>query len=138
MTVQATEFTALGGLVNAEAFWPDLSATKRTQMFASWVLEGEIKTADFAEDTQDAGTRAWVKVRWTEDVFQRMYGNPASNAADGEGSSGYTQGQIQMAADRAAAALAEWEALEDAEVEEETVTRLPLIGSRSTDILFRF
>lgn len=121
MTVQASAYTGLGGLVEAEVYWPDLSPTKRDQMFSAWITEGAAKAAEFngAEDeafAADAVTRAWVKVRYTAAIYQRMQGNPLTLAVEGKGSSGFSAAQIQMALEDKDAAQAEWDALVAADV----------------------
>jgi hypothetical protein len=134
MAVDAAEFTGVGGLLNTKALWPRVSTTEIGKKFAAWLADAETKVADFEAETQDAATRAWVKYRAWDDVYQIRLGNPASIAVDGRGSSGYTQGQIDAAKAERDAALLAFEAIEVEQVDA-GVPGIPR-GSRSVPIQF--
>lgn len=135
MAVQVEDFTAVGGLLNTKALWPRVTPTKIAQMFYAWLTDAVAKTSGFSAETKDMGTRAWVRFRAWDDVYQMRLGNPASVAVESRGSSGYTQGQIDAAkAERDAALLA----FEDVEAQQAPaiVARLP--GSIQSNIKFMF
>lgn len=125
MAVDAAEFTKKGGLLNTKALWPGVSTSEIAAKFAAWLEDGAARTADFTDATKDDGTRLVVRDRAWDDVYQIRLGNPASVSVDQEGSSGYTQGQIDAAREERDAARAEFAALLEAQPDDtpEPITR---------------
>ena len=111
MAVDVTEFTAAGGLFNTKALWPRVTPTQVTAKFTAWLADAETQVSGLAADLKDSATRAWVKYRAWDDVYQIRLGNPSSIAVEGRGSSGFTQGQIDAALAERDAALAAFEAI---------------------------
>jgi hypothetical protein len=139
VAVEVAEFTALGGLIDVEVFWPlsrSFTAAKRTKMFAAWIEQGTAKVEDFTTETQDAGVRAWVLYRAKDNIYERMRGNPASVSIDGKGSSGFTQGQIDAARDERDAALLAFEVIEAEQPDDEDAVVVPPRASASVPIRF--
>lgn len=139
MSVATTDFTKAGGLLNTKALWPGLSPTKVTEKFTAWLDDAAAQpgiVAQTAGDQQDLATRQWTLYRAWDDVYQVRLGNPSSVSVDQEGSSGYTQGQIDAAREERDQALLRYEAAIEvtATVELVPVNRF----SRTTRAAFEF
>ena len=139
MSVDLTEYTTEDGpRLNWRALWPHLTKTKVGKQFTAWLAEAVAKVEDFTAETQDDGTRAWVTFRAWDDVFQIRLGNPLSVSVEGKGSSGYTQGQVDAAKAERDAALLAFQAIEDAQPDEDAVTPATPRSSASVPIRFTF
>jgi hypothetical protein len=111
--LHASDILIPKGRLNPAALWPGQSLNDVSATVEEYLADGYIRTAD------DEAARWWAYYRAWDEKWQTLSAMPSSVSVSDEGSSGYTQGQIDSWHELAKEAKAEFDVLVAAAAGEE-------------------
>lgn len=94
MALTAGFFKKPQGLIEPRSMFPGETEPEVNTRLETYIVEGELRTADLASNVQDLAVSAWVYYRAFLAVFIELSGNPSSTAMADQGSTLYTAYQI--------------------------------------------
>jgi hypothetical protein len=95
MALTADVFMKPEGLIEPRSMFPGESEEDLNARLDAYIDEGMARTTTLAAETRDSAVSAWVYHRAFLAVWIELSGNPASAAQADQGSTLYTQYQIQ-------------------------------------------
>ena len=118
MAMIATDCLTPSGRLNGAALWPKGGRTNPKgynesevgETLSAYLQEGYAKAevVALAAADQDEPARLWAYYRAYQEAYERLLLMPSSVSVSDQGSSGYTQAQIELVGSLASGALAEF------------------------------
>jgi hypothetical protein len=96
MAVTAEDVLTPRGRLDPAVIWPGLTAGKVDEKIQAFIEDGAARAADLTDaDAQDEAVALWVRYRARAEQYDRMISMPADVTDSDEGSSRYSDAQLE-------------------------------------------